>query len=51
MLVINGKRIASMMINGKMISAKYLDGDLIWQINGAVSGWFPSAGWFVDDAW
>ncbi len=51
MLVINGKRISSMMINGKMISTKYLDGDLIWQLNNALSAWFRSDGYFRSEAW
>lgn len=51
MLVINGKRVVSMMIDGKMIQAKYLDGALIWQLNNALSDWFRSEGWFRSDGW
>lgn len=51
MLIINGKRIASMMIDGKMMQAKYLEGELIWQLNNALSDWFRSEGWFGSEAW
>ena len=51
MLVINGKRISSMMINGKMIQSEHLDGSLIWQINSALYDWFRSEGWHRSESW